>query len=521
MHRLVIALTSLITLVGVGVVAFYVLVAGLATDRAAGLAPASSAFYATAYLQPSAGQRAQLASIMSRLPGFEDTAALDTKIDELAQRFFGEAGIDYRSDVKPWLGNQVSVAAGAFDASGEPAELLVIADVKDAAAAAAGLESLLPGEASPSQETYQGLTLTTYDEGAYAIIDGMLVAGETVDRVRVAVDVAQDRSEALTDVAAFTDAMRTLPPDHLAALWVDLQQVAALAPVDADAAADMAGFSTFAMALLAEEAGFRVVGQLPVDPESAGAAVRDALAAGAAAPQVTGAMPADTELSFVMFNLRAALERTEQELEEQSPDVADTIDQLRALAGFGLGINIDNDLLPLLDGEVGLALTGIGAGTPGGVLVLRPSDPTAGAAALDRVVEALESRGSSAERTQVAGSELVTIDVPEIGGVAWAVAGETIFLGLTPDDVTAALEAQASGTTLAAADAYRSAFGAAVRGGTELFIDLGALVPLILDEAGDELPPEARDILDHVEAFAMTTPARADRFEFHAMLTIR
>lgn len=521
MHRLVIALTSLLTAVGVGVVGFYALVGGITADRAAGLAPASTAFYATAYLQPSAGQQAQLAGILSRLPGFEDTAALDTKIDELAQRFFGEAGVDYRADVKPWLGNQVSIAAGGVDASGEPTDLVVIADVKDAAAAAAGLESLLPGEASPSQETYQGLTLTTSEQGTYAIVDGMLVAAETPDRVRVAIDVAQDRSDALSDLPAFADAMRTLPADHLAAMWIDLQQVAAAAPIDADAAADMAGFSTFAMALLAEEAGFRLVGQLPVDPESVGAEVRDALAAGAAAPQVTGAMPADTELSFVMFNLRAALERTEEELDEQSPDVAATINQLRVLAGFGLGIDIDNDLLPLVDGEVGVAVSGIADGTPGGVLVLRPTDAAAGAAALDRVVEALESRGSSADRTEVEGSELVTIDVPELGTVAWAVADEIIIMGLTPDEVSAALEASAAATTLGNSEAYRSAFGAADRGGTELFVDLGAFVPLFLDEAGDQLPAEARDILAHVEAFALTTPSRPDRFEFHATLTIR
>lgn len=521
MHRLVIALTSLLALVGVGVVGFYVLLGGLTTDRAAALAPADSAFYVTAYLQPSAGQQAQLASVLSRLPGFEDTAALDTKIDELAQRFFGEAGVDYRADVKPWLGNQISVAGGALDAAGEPTEVVVIADVKDAIAAAAGFGSLLPDEVATTEETYQGLTLTTSEQGSYAIVEDMLVAGETIEAVRGAIDVAQDRAASLAELPAFTSAMRALPADHLASAWVDLQQVAAAAATEADAAADMAGFSTFAMALLAEEAGFRLVGQLPVDAESVGAVVREALAAGTQAPQVPNAMPPDTEISFVLFNLRAALERTEAELDEQSPDVAATVDQLRALAAFGLGIDIDNDLLPLLDGEVGVAIHGIAAGEPAGAVLLRPSDPAAAGEALDRVVAALESRGSSADRTDIAGTQMVTIDVPEVGAVSWAVFDELVVLGLTADDVRAVVESGADGATLGTGDAYRSAFGGADRGGTELFVDLNALVPLILEQAGEGMPPETRDILEHVESFALTTPSRPDRFEFHATLAIR
>lgn len=520
MHRLVIALTTLIGLAGAAVIGVYLFLGGATADRAAGLAPASSAFYATLYLQPSAGQQSQLAGVLSRLPGFEDTAALDTKIDELAQRFFGDAGFDYRADVKPWLGNQLAIAGGAPDESGQPANLLFIADVKDEAAFANALGSLVPDGTDTSDETYEGLTVSQAGTATYAIVDGMLVAGETAEPVHQAIDVFQGRADSLAELPAFTSAMRTLPTDHLAVAWADLEQLAASADA-ADAVTDTAGFSTFSMALLAEESGFRLVGQLPVDAESVGAAIRDALASGATIPQLPDAMPAGTEVSLILHNLRAALERTETELEDQSPDVAATIDQLRALAAFGLGVDIDNDLLPLLDGEVGVALHGIADGLPAGALLLRPSDPGASAEALGRVLDALESRGSAADRTTVAGTEVVSIEVPQVGAVSWAVADELIVLGLTADDVGEVLEAGSSGSTLGGGDLYRSTFAGADRGGTELFIDLNPLVPLFLGQAGEGMPAETAAILEHIDSFGLTIPSRPDRFEFHATLTIR
>lgn len=521
MHRLVIALTSLIALIGVAVVGVHLFLGGAAVDRAAALAPASSAFYLNVYLQPSAGQQQQLASVLSRLPGFEDTAAIDTKIDELAQNLVGEAGIDYRATVKPWLGNQIAIAGGGeLDEAGNPTEMLVIAAVKDEALAGQAIASIVPDGGAPAEETYKGLTVRTAGDATYAIVDGMLVAGQSVEVVQGAIDVAQGRADALADLPAFAAAMRTLPQDHLASAWLDLRAVSATGVGTAEAT-DMAGLSTLAMALLAEEAGFRLVGQLPVDPDTVGDAVRDALGAGAEAARLPDSMPGDTEISLVLFNLRAALERAEIELDTQGSELSATVDQLRALAAFGLGIDIDADLLPLLDGEVGAALRGIASGTPGGALLLRPTDPATAADGLDRVASALESRGSAIQRTDVAGVEVVTVEVPQAGSVSWAAAGDLVVLGLTPEDVAAVLDAGDGGDTLGAGELYRSTFAGAERRGTELFINLNPFVPLALAQAGEGIPPDAAAILEHLESFGIVTPTRPDRFEFHATLTIR
>ncbi len=517
MHRLVIGLTSLLALAGVGVIAVSVFLGGATTDRAATLAPADSVAYVSVYLQPSTGQQAQLASVLSRLPGFEDRAALDSKIDELAQRFLGQAGIDYRADVKPWLGNQVAVAASGMDDAGQPTGLVVLADIKDEAAALARIGGL-PGASGTTETTYQGVSVRTGTDTTYAIVSGMMVLSQDAAAVHHVIDTAQGRGQALAGVTAFSDAMRALPADRLATAWYDLRPT--IAQATSSATPDTAGFSTLALALRAEEAGFRLTAQLPVDAGSAGAAVRDALAAGAQVAQLANAMPADTEVAAMLFNLRATLQRAESEVKARDENVGATIDQLRALAAFGLGINIDNDLLPLLDGEVGVAVSGV-ADQPHGVLLLRPTDAGAAKAALDRVGQALASRGVAIDRTEVAGTTVISANIPQIGAVSWADADGLVALGLTADDVKAALEARAGSQTLDSVARYRDAFADAERGGAEVYIDLKSLMPMLLDAAGDSLPAESRDILAHVEAFGLTSPAREGRFEFHLTVTIR
>ena len=110
MHRLVIALVTLIGLTAAAFVAAHLFLFPASTDRAAALAPANSAFYINIYLQPSTGQQMNLSGLIGRLPGFADDATLDEKVDQVVQNLLSGSGIDYRAQVKPWLGNQVAIA---------------------------------------------------------------------------------------------------------------------------------------------------------------------------------------------------------------------------------------------------------------------------------------------------------------------------------------------------------------------------------------------------------------------------
>lgn len=514
MQRLVIALTALLSLTGALVVAAYLAFFSAATDRAAAFAPADSVAYVNVYLEPSAGQRMNLASVLGRFPGFGDAATLDEKIEEVAQRVLGDAGVDYRADIEPWLGGQVAIAVSASP-EGVAGAPVVIAAVKDAAAAELALADLSTrfGGAATS-ETYDGVTLHTSDDGAtYAIVDDMALLGASAAEVRAAIDTHAGGAS-LADDGAFNEAMDSLPSDHLASVYVNIERAAALGGTAADA---VSGLSVATAALLAEPNGVHLVGSAPFDSTAPDTEVRASFGLLTEPSSLTDWMTAETQASAVVFGLADILSSLETSV-GSTPEAGQALTQLRALAALGLGIDLDADLLPLLDREVALGLTGLSA-APSGVLVLRPSDPDAAAETLERIASALEARGSQRSDEESQGETITTLTVPQLGSVSYAAAEGVVLLALSPDDIAAALAAHASGRTLAASEAYRSTFDlAGARAGNELYVDVRSLLGAASDLAG--LDAETRAILEPIRTFGLSAPALEDRLQFNAMVTV-
>ena len=110
-------------------------------------------------------------------------------------------------------------------------------------------------------------------------------------------------------------------------------------------------------------------------------------------------------------------------------------------------------------------------------------------------------------------------DLAPGGTVAYAITDGIVIFGLGADDIQAAIDAHAEGSSLANTDAYVRTFEVAgERAGNEAYVDIGALVELLGLDA--DLPADARDILSQVGTFGFTAPSREDQIEFHAVLTI-
>jgi hypothetical protein len=515
-QRLVIALVTLISLTAAAVVAGYLLIFSAGADRAARLAPADTAFYVNVYLQPSTGQQMNLSGLIGRLPGFADEASLDDKVDQIVQNLLSGSGIDYRRQVKPWLGNQVAIAGSPAADDPTQTSTLVIAEVKDPEAARNAVEDLADERgASFNTETYGGVELQVGSDATYAFVDEMLVVGTTPDEVRAAIDAAGD-GDSLADRADFRSAMDSLPADHLAAAFVDVGAFADSAGVSEEAP-DVGAASAV---LVAEQDGLRVSGSVPLNGPSDDSSPAASTAASEASELVEWMAP-DTLAEVVLFGLRQTLEDAEAAVGSApgAEDVASALDTIRFAAAFGLGIDIDADLLPLLDREVALAITGVEDGVPSGALLLRPEDPDAASAVLGQVADRLGALGGSSSETDVAGATVTTLAIPDVGDISYAVVDGTVILGLQPDAVGAIIAVHESGDSLATSDAYRRIFEAAgTHAGNELYVDVGALVDLMGDAA--ELPDDARDILLQIGSFGLTAPANDDRIEFHAVLTV-
>ncbi|MGH2445732.1 MAG: DUF3352 domain-containing protein [Candidatus Limnocylindria bacterium] len=518
MHRLVIALVTLIGLTGAAFVAGYAFLFSASTDRAAAMAPADSALYLNVYLQPSTGQQMNLGGLIGRLPGFADDASLDEKIDQVVQNLLGGSGIDYREQLKPWIGNQVTLVAWPSDEGVAQPTAVLLVDVKDRELAESSVAELVgEGEESFSAETYQGAELQVAETGSYAFVGEMLVVGEAADGIRAVVDVERGAAGSIGEREDFRATMAELPADHLASAFVDLAAIAEAADLGEQAAQ----LSTAGAVLVAERDGLRLSGSAPFDVGEAEASARAGFALGGEPSSLVDWMPEDTIASAVVFGLRQTLEEAEAaaRLTPEGEELGSALDQFRAIAAFGLGIDLDNDILPLIDREVGVALAGVDGGLPSGQLLLRPDDPEAAADALGRLADRLGSLGAESRTEEIGEVEVTVVSVPDIAEVAYSIVDGIVIVGLAPEDVVAAIEAHRDGGTLGSSDLYSHAFEVAgARAGNELFVDIDGLLGMI--EEDDALPDDARDILQQLGAFGFTAPSRDDRIEFHAVLTV-
>ena len=517
MRRLVVASTALVTILGVVVIVGYLLVFSTSADRAARAAPADSGLYVNLYLQPSSGQRMSLDALIARVPGFSDPANLDTKLHQLAQQLLGGIGVDYAADVRPWLGNQVAVAVSLKSGSSGPQALLLVA-CKNAALASAALPRVLAHRGGPfAAQQYRGHSVMVGGASSYVVLDDLVVIGQTAAAVRGALDADENIAPSLADSSVFRSAMEQVPSDHLASAYLN---VASLAQLGAENA--LGGYSTAALALIAESGALHAVGQAPFDPGRASASGRAAFALGSEPSGLADWMPAGTHGEVVMFGVQQTLVALEAQLraDPTQTDAVQAINQLRALAALGLGINIDRDLLPLFDREAAVALDRVSTTTPHGSLLLRPSDPEAAQAALDRMRVALVQHGAQVTSRREAGVDITIAQVPQIGTVAYAITEGVIVIGPDGDAVAAILTAHTSGNTLGGSDAYRQPFQiAGGRGGNELWVDATGLIQLTSEIF--DLGTEPRDILNQIGALIITAPTHDDRLDIHAVLTVR
>jgi hypothetical protein len=115
--------------------------------------------------------------------------------------------------------------------------------------------------------------------------------------------------------------------------------------------------------------------------------------------------------------------------------------------------------------------------------------------------------------------EVTVLALPDTGEVAYAEVDGIVIIGFAVQDVSAAIDAHASGDSLGSSERYTRTFEVAgTRAGTEAFVDVGAVVDLLGDPV--ELPEDARDILLQVGTLGITAPSRNDQIEFHAVLTV-
>jgi len=517
MRRLAVAGTALLATLGVAVVLGYLLVFSASADRTARAVPADTALYLSVYLRPSSEQRRTLDALIERVPGFADPDSLDLKLHQLAQSLLSGYGLDYQSDLRPWVGDEVALAASFSSGIGAPQVLLLMTS-KDTAVATASVARLMASRGGPfTAEPYRGVDVMNGSGASYVVLPDLVIIGPSAAAIRAAVDADANRAPSLADSSDFRAAMGRVRPDHLAAAYADLRRLAQPGVTEG-----AGGYSSAALTLVAAGQTLQAVGFAPFDASRATEAQRGAFALGAEASNLAGWMPPDAHGEMVVFGLQGALASLESGLrsDPSQTDTVQAINSLRALAALGLGVNIDRDLLPLFDRESALVLDRVSTATPHGTLLLRPADAAAARAALGRIDAGLTAHGARITTRDEGGVAISTAEIPQIGIIAYAMSEGVVIIGSDADAIAADLRAHATGNSLARTEAFQQPFVVAGgRGGTEVWLSSAGLIEL----AGEifDLGSDARDILTQIGAVGMTAPSHDNRLEIHAVVTVR
>jgi hypothetical protein len=223
----VIAVTSAVALVAVagGAFAAYTTLSG-GGAQPHDVVPASVEAYARLDVDPSASQKIALLKLIRKFPDAAKSIGIKNADQDVRKLVFDELvpdtcpDVDYKADVKPWLGERIGVGVQVKDETA-----IVAVQVTDEKKARAGIKSLF----KCAGEKY-----------GIAFLDGYALLSEDQKAVDQAVKDAQRAP--LGDDKEFVADFESLGDQGVASAWVDLDALADIPELQKATAADMKSF---------------------------------------------------------------------------------------------------------------------------------------------------------------------------------------------------------------------------------------------------------------------------------------
>jgi hypothetical protein len=508
--------------------------------------------FATAYLDPGAGQKLNLRRIAGSFPALGGPEGLDRRVAEILAEMFEPVGLRFEEDVKPWLGSQVGVAL-RVNRDGDPS-IAVLADASDEAAAASAVERIeLAGE--PEVRDYRGVAIRsgTGPDGerlVSAVVEGAAVMANDEAFVEAIVDTATGGSDSLAEDDGYAAAVEPLPRSRLVVGFVDVASIIERAGVREQLAGGVPGpFAPTAgleqlealrgmgFTVSAEETGLSIQGAVVVDEATLPEGQRGALESEPNLDEVLAAMPRD---SFVVAATSTG------------PIPRETVDQLDALAS-GVGLTSLRPGLQSLTGDLGFelgptgGLTGFPSSPVGGTLVLGTSDAGAIRALLNDVADlvSLSLAGFGTLEPPIApgepgdpvgtpppgpadwqveehaGTEIRFLQNPDLAlsGIvpAYAVTDGFAVIGSSPEQIRQVLDAIGGDGSIADSERFDDATGRVGTDGHQLvFADVEAM----LQAFGAGLPGEERENVEPIRAVAASGHSGLPTSTFHLFVVV-
>lgn len=426
-----------------------------ATDEAITLVPADAFAYVHIDIDADGEQARAASAFGSRLPLL--SGLLLGSVSEI-----GGERIDLRTQVRPWAGNEIAVAI----LPGPPSLGTVTMIEAEDAAAARGFADRLIGAART--DDVGGIPITVGDHGeAAALIDGFLLVGDEASVGRMI-----EGGGGLGSAAAAAG-IGELPADRFAYAYLSGAGARSLFGPDA-------GFSGLDPFVNSRAAG-AVTAALSFEGGLASLTIRSEQdpALATAHPSLLSALPKfvpqlDTEvgpdaLAYLGLSDPAAAESLLDRARRSAPALAAAYEQASDDLRASGGVSIGDDLLPLLDGEVALAVEPVAAqgadavpgvlvpsGVPYASLIADGIDGEAAGSDLAKLRGRLAGAlapGAAFKPLQIAGVEAQTLAISSNVDLTYATYGDRLVVATKPVGIA---QARAGGAGLADSTAYRA-----------------------------------------------------------------
>ncbi|WP_369140494.1 hypothetical protein [Modestobacter versicolor] len=449
--------TGVLVLGGTGyAVASYVSGGGAQPEE---VLPADTLAFVKLDLDPAAGQKMAVSSLLDRFPDLVDGGDDDlrsTLVEPLLQD--NPWGLTYDDDVEPWLGNRMAVAA--------------VPD-PDAASGVAGVVVLAVTDEDAMTDRLEAVPDADF---AFTVRDDFVVIGQT----QAVVDRVAATETPLAEDEDYTGDLEALDGDQVAVAWADLAGLQgvlgqALSPVGADLGADLGGEALtgrMVLGLHAEDDALEVEGL-------ARGTAPTGSTAGTEPTRLVLDLPEDTVAALSVSGLGDAIETA-----WASAGGAGLPPELTEQAA-ALGVELPGDLGAVLGSDLALAVLGDLAAPQFGVRAVT-DDP-------QRATEVLG---------QVLGS-------PELGLPVVTVPSEDGYVLATDQGLADAL---ADDGGLGGTEAFQAAVADPDDAGAIGFVDLGTVIDQVVAEGGESAADAERFAALGAVGFSATTTDDGGRF---------
>ncbi len=387
--------------------------------------------------------------------------------DDLRRDFEDEFGLDFKEDVKPWLGREIALIVP--DYSHEESYLLAVSttSMKKTSACLQKVRQHWENEGMAFKDrTYQGVEITVETGGsspvAYALHEGFLLLAESEEAIEKAIDMTRQKGAAtLAKNKNYKKVMKKLPANRSGACYINAENIPDIIKDElktdfpVESLHHLEAYQGFGISISFTGEGARFDYALAYDREK----LPKDLPPPKKVEKTIALTPEDSLVFIGGVHLNYIMEKALEDIQKE-PDFEDIDEEIE----YELGIDLERDLLSWLGSEYGLAIVPdrdglLGEETHLGMLAMfSVKDVQKAKRLMDKIADLLGKEGFVSDSVKVSGKDVEYFYDPytEAFILGYGFTDNFLVIGTSEELVKEAVTGD--GSSLADSDTYKKAF---------------------------------------------------------------